>query len=1026
MPSDQDEGPHPGATFLWGSTMPTPHVPTSSGALSRLAAPALLVLATLAAVPAFLNDDAASARDGSHAPALLPSDHDAPVERADREDARAPEDLAGVVRPLDLGLAPVAASSDKKIDNLGKKIDKREQAIAKREEKIAEKEALILELQGELAAAQQALLDAEAMPEGTNEEQKAKNKALKLALKAIKKLEKKIARAEKRIEKLQGSILKIEDKILVLEDKIEHIEDAQPGELPDIGDLGIDGLSLPHRLDLVTLGEDGETVAETVSTGLGGGASPVDSFDPGADYFTDKVFDHVFDEATLSMEKVNSILCVMQQTAHDQMVNKGAYIAQIDEAACGIEMEDPSGNGGQSEDEAEQFQLWTVDSRRTTTDSHHAVGVWVPQEGFQDEHGPGMPDNTIHLLIEVHEEESDSNPYGIFEMDFAGLLDEDPDPDKPLFWGALDTAEAADGFMGFQFYEEAGNKKDQNSFYELTEVHVNMEVDGTMGVARIRDTFREFPHEGGGPGGPGDGPGEGDGDGPPPPPPPGSGAPGDDKPEIVTTEYLLAFDEEHMLRKVVGGAETCLSRTEFSTDVWRYSLYHADGENAGQLVERDSGIPVHDAAGNFGWAGYHGLWFEHDQIPSHGQVVYANVFESEGDPDEYTVFEAPGKLWEYTRNELDIAGLDGQPFEWFAFDPGAPPGSPPPIYQLIYEHLSGDFILMAVKEGEYFTELPPEDQLPVNRLLHPWLDMWSQSLGGKVSHLDGDDHVVFFEERIVDANHELLAGGDLTLYGFFDQLDTDISEEEAEAGDVFLPESHDIAQPYVFQFRGDDLGLHLDTFSNGTSFDLVGLVDGAVVDEGPFSWGMRSGPMVADLDGLTDPFELFEMDVHYVYETGPNPWNVLVALQDEFDDFLSFEPPLQFTYVHSLANDRNGDPTHDGATFQFEYGGKGDLHGIPHDPVDLDGDGFPERFTPAFSLADGVVMGPEGDEYVVKAIDMERSLAEHPGGCDALTTDPVATLPLPDGDTFGFPAIGDMPEVLDPPAVIAGEVQDAD
>src|SRR5262249_26774855 len=152
--------------------------------------------------------------------------------------------------------------------------------------------------------------------------------------------------------------------------------------------------------------------------------------------------------------------------------------------------------------------------------------------------------------------------------------------------------------------------------------------------------------------------------------------------------------------------------------------------------------------------------------------------------------------------------------------------------------------------------------------------------------------------------------------------------------------------------------------------------------------------------------------------------NKLSMLLDMDGNAVAFDPPLQFSYQHAQGNDANGDPTYAGQTFLLNYNGPGDLWGIPMLPVDLDGDGNPDRYYPEFSIADGVLMGPNGTEYVIKAIDEELTLMQaDPSLCTGQSIDAAGALALPDGSEYVAPDIGPKPVIDQPPSVIDGVVQ---
>ncbi len=152
------------------------------------------------------------------------------------------------------------------------------------------------------------------------------------------------------------------------------------------------------------------------------------------------------------------------------------------------------------------------------------------------------------------------------------------------------------------------------------------------------------------------------------------------------------------------------------------------------------------------------------------------------------------------------------------------------------------------------------------------------------------------------------------------------------------------------------MSLYLDNEGDESNLVSCTLADGAAPQGGPFQWGLQTGPLLTDTSGLQDTFGLWNQPVFYTWETGANPWNKLTMLLDGDGQAVAFDPPLQFSYQHSLENDANGDPTWAGKTFLLNYNGPGDLFGIPMQPTDLDGDGIPDRFYPQFCIADGVLM----------------------------------------------------------------------
>ncbi len=68
-------------------------------------------------------------------------------------------------------------------------------------------------------------------------------------------------------------------------------------------------------------------------------------------------------------------------------------------------------------------------------------------------------------------------------------------------------------------------------------------------------------------------------------------------------------------------------------------------------------------------------------------------------------------------------------------------------------------------------------------------------------------------------------------------------------------------------------------------------------------------------------------------------------------------------------------------------------------------------------------MGRNGTEFVVKAIEMEQTLADDSGQCSGLDASTAGTLVLPDASGYTPPDIGPPPTIDAPPRVIEGVVQ---
>lgn len=746
----------------------------------------------------------------------------------------------------------------------------------------------------------------------------------------------------------------------------------------------IEGLSVAEQMSVITVDEDAQSAVVGASD-LGAPTFPADS-----DYSTDVAESHVYDSSMETLSTVNMILCMLSQTGYAQLVNAGPYRAQIDEHKC----EDGSDSGSSTSETGQSSggaaaapSIWVVDSQRAGRDTPQTVDFWVPEHDGDD------PTARIQVHMTITEGATPENPFGSFELQFAKVSDTVSIDDTDNF-GSLATVETGAGSIGFTFFENEGDVTQvpgADEHAKLVQANVHMSDDQTTGFAYIVQQRRSNFSPGGDTG-------------------------------IVTEEFKIAFDTANVLRGKDSDPPVCLSRTSFDTNIWRYNLYYASGKQAGERVGLNSGFGFQTATGDYGWIGYYGLWTPPGVDLANGDTVTRHTYGDE-DATEYTVVKAPGKLIKNTRHTLALVNAENEQFEWWDF---GPPGNPTPPAHYMLEYEKGFFYIAKQfnEKTHQFEDLPqPFDH--VDTAAYGFLGMWSQSLGGSVSYHHGDEFVIYFAQEFVNGASDLFGKSDtVDFYGYRDCLDAAITGAEAEAGDVYLPQIPDVlVPPHHFVFDRTDLTLYYDTDNTGNNLVPCGLANGEVPHSGPFTWGMRSGPMVLDTSSFLDPNDVWTQDVFYVYETGPNPWNQYASLVDALGAAVVFDAPIQFTYTHSTAHDVNEDTANDGKSFFLSYNGPGDLFGIPSNAVDTDNDGNPDRFYPVFGIADGTLMGPDGDNYILRAMAKELTLALDPGACGALDISDAGTLPLPDPSDFVTPDIGNAPVIEAAPRVIEGVIQ---
>ncbi len=729
----------------------------------------------------------------------------------------------------------------------------------------------------------------------------------------------------------------------------------------------------------MTPAEEEETAGGT-APGAGTGDFPED-----CDYNTDVADVWVYDSALKPLNMINMILCYMAQTAAGQMINEGNYNALID-ASLADEGGSQDTDAGQSSGSNEpEYQMWVVNSTRTSDTSPQHVKVWVPDDDPEDDW-----DQVIRVKTVVTEGVTEENPFGQFTLNFAGI---DPDGGSvldPMMHGTLMTNDPLSGSVGFSFFENQGDVDEVQApgdYSHRVRVNVQMNADQSEGEAKILQQER-FNR------------GEGD-----------SG--------LISNEYLIAFNDQYFLRQIDGGDEVVFSRTDYEEMAWRYVLYNADGEDIGNRVDLESGFGFRTENDDYGHIGYWGMWLPPGVTVEDGDTVFRDVYGEDTEGESYTLVKSPGRLIKHERNTIDVADVEDDPFRWWEWDPIGEEG-----HEYIIVYSGGLWLRIFEVDWETGDKIEIDPPTVIDTETIGYLNMWSDSLGGPAAWVHDDPlFVTYFAKTFVNASDDLFTSASTaTLLGFVDCLRSELTAEEVEMGDIFMGHAPDLGTPHEFVFSSDDLTLYYDPTGTGDPLLQVGLAPGEIPTEGPNLWGMHSGPLVTDTAGLTDIWEVWNADVFYSYETGHNTWNWYVGLLDAFEEPVVFDPPIQFTYTHSTANDRNGDATYDGKTFFLDYGGPGDLWGLPEDGVDLNDDGSPDRWYPVVSLADGVLLGPTGTEYVVKAMEIEQALQEDPSGDGELDIVDASNLVLPDASDYAAPTIGDKPVVDEPPRVIAGEV----
>ncbi len=800
----------------------------------------------------------------------------------------------------------------------------------------------------------------------------------------------------------------------------------------------VSGLDMPESMSVVAV--QNESATSNGAASLMSIVRDVSGFPATSQYNTDQVRSYVYDESMESLSTVNMILCLMEQTRATDMVNKGAYIALVNEDKCEQgENGNQQSTGQSSGAAATEFNNWTILSTRASNDDPQLVKIWVPgNEGGSDP----MDAQTILIEVAVSEGVSSTAPFGSFAMNFKGVANLQG-IDITTMTGTLKTVANELGQPHFNFINAGGDAVAGNSgmgfsFEESSDVILD-EVSGTGGVALTHASFSQTGQ-------------------------------GGNFSEAST--FAVAFNESYLYRGkdeddngVIDGQEAkqCTDRADFNTNVWRYNLYHAadrtfNGKTvtAGQRVELNSGFPFEydsDDDGindSYGWVGYHGIWSENENAITDGSTITEFDYENDTTID-HTVHVSNGKLIRRTANTIALSELAGEEFQWWGMHPTlntdgqwiVTVGSDSSKFNIIAKQSWGDngpSTSTTVDHDGDANTAPLAVAATITLQDNEWIGFWSEALGGSLDYVYDSNAATptakFYGQEFVSPSDAVFASSSVTLYcyerclkGGIDQAAVDAAAGGNGADDLYYVYG---GAPFVYTVAIANGKMVLTDNANNLPVGLVGLTLTNIGHD----WGFNTGEMITNaLSDPTSPWLILDETVTYSWETGNNEWNRLVTVTDAQGNFTSFDPPMSFNYTHEAVNDANSDTAYVDSKFLLEYGGAGELRGFPWvaSKTDTDGNPIGDRWYPAVTLKDGVELtDKDGTVFVIKAIEKEQSMktvaeTNCNAGTNALNIDQLFTqLSLPATSDIGSVSLtkAGKPDVTDAPAVIEGELQE--
>jgi hypothetical protein len=761
----------------------------------------------------------------------------------------------------------------------------------------------------------------------------------------------------------------------------------------------------------------------------------------GTDYEKDKTNVYVQDRTSDGFKDINKILCMVGQTRYDAMINQGPYTALVDQNLCDSNSSDPSNAGQQSQNQSSganmpDYMRFTVNSYRVDDNSPGIVKIWAHQA--QSEHDQAA---LIFGKAVISEPTSSTNPYGIFTMNFRGYNLPVVLTDTPMFAGALEavrsgvTGSVLLNFVSTDSHTEifCGTESDQRA------VTLDRLPDGTAGAGQV-SSIHTCPSN---------------------------------TSYSSNENFQFAYNDSDFYRyNTESSLDSCLSRTSVTESAWSYGLYNSDGSR----VTRDSGFSITGDSGNQyfkasnrGWIGYWGLWTEGTATINNGDTV--NKVDFNGNTSTpYTVFAAGGKLKKHTRQTLTLNNIQGIPLSYYEQLESCGTGTQ---YQVVYNGTDFNKVahMVCANNNCTWSDYGPSP-IDLSNFPQGSLNFWSDSLGGQAQvklaggtgpatcspnsdngcttclnsyslPLVTDPAVVFYAEQVVNPGDLITVQTPSTsvTLACFDQCP---DPGALTTNNAYLASGPTNTYDYTFSTDANAANpmVLVSAISGSTGPVVMSSVNSS------YRWGLMSGPLFdpnsTNLSLLQCPWDATQtcswlawsvLPVFYTWETGPSSWNQFVTLQDAGGFITPFQAPLNVTYVNS------------GATYILQYGGFGQLNGIPGKCVNMDtgaddncsAGGNNIRWVPKFTIpaldpSDGTSLNVVHDQatpattYFVKPLNIEQRMNEDiSGGCvnaglNTTATGGSYTLPSM-GDSFVSDPVSAEPSAPVAPAVIGGVLQ---
>jgi len=681
--------------------------------------------------------------------------------------------------------------------------------------------------------------------------------------------------------------------------------------------------------------------------------------DAGTDYTTASSGSWIEDASKQALNMVNAFVCIIKNSNGDSRPN-GTWRILIDEVACGLNNED-------SVAWADQIAV----STRASNDSDQEVVSYF-----------SSADGSKYVATTTLNENSTSD-YGLtmlFKWYAANDIFGDGGSD-------LTSSGYVDGASnGFGFSEIVVEDYDSDGTDDTVIRTAETFGDGTLGGIVV--------NYGGTPDGASiaflvSAPDYSSGDG-------------------GSVTYAGALNDTEYLRQTYDsdtetfGGDTCYASDDPFQTVYRYGVY--DSDTGEELAISGSFGFTYESGGvsgesGRGFLGHWGTWFDNrsDKLSSSNTSL---AITNEDTEDDLILNWAPGKMWQKDASEVTLS--DGEKFEFYDWSNGS-------RNNVTWSDADSDFLDL---DGNVFTYGGGDSIVEGDWFYSERFDTWVGYLG---QNDEATAYQIYVEKNTNVKAHWTATGSqgidtsdEVSFVCASDCPNANISVADYE-GYQYTDDANNVGDTYIltpFDESRDNifpLALYKDSVAAGNlvSFDPNGNWGDnthAHIWTGNFIPADDIGGNCA-ADGDPDAANnMYECDNLFVWESGLREWGQGVVVTNSDDgSAVTIQDPIQFTYTHAAANDRNNDnyateagsPFNytwvetdwsdgsqtstastfgvdqvDGVSLNLNYEGMGELHG------------FMERQTPngwmkLINLADGTEITRVSDSstYVVKALD---------------------------------------------------------